>query len=355
MPEKVSTAAYPDDEMPVRSRGSYNLDFDDLDNINPFQSSAQLQNSPGNLQKPSGRVSNSPEKPEKSPDSLQLDEPAPASTTASTEHSSEEKVLSSGKEPVLRELECDKAKLSPKQAISDSVQDVRAASPDVSQTDNSAEVPTPPVQLSGSLGPSSSDVAGSSQTGGLKLQVVSVSEKVSTEESKPAEGLSVSKGEPAEKPSVTKAEPVKLEFDFDNTTARKPPPKKLGKRPGIKPPSKKIPIAKPKPENAGVQNQKIPMAKPENTEVQNQTTAEDEIPIPKASYKLDWDKLDDPNFNPFGGGSKISSSNECSQPDPQKAQQEEQNTTSSREPHPVEQEKRLSACETLEKREPKNL
>ncbi|XP_068005668.1 transforming acidic coiled-coil-containing protein 3 isoform X1 [Melanerpes formicivorus] len=344
MPEKVSTAAYPDDEMPVRSRGSYNLDFDNLNDINPFQSSAQLQNSPVNLQKPSGKVSSSPEKTEESPDSLLWDQPAPAPTTASTEHSREEKILSSGKEPVLRELECDKAKLSPKQAISDSVQDVRAAFPDDSQTDNSvqsAEAPAPPVQLSGSLGPSSSDVADSSKTGDLKLQGVSVAEKASTEESKPAEELAVSKGEPAEKPGVTKAEPVKLEFDFANTTARKPPPKNLGRRPGIKPPSKKIPVAKPK---------------PEKTEVQNQTTVEDEIPVPKASYTLDWDKLDDPNFNPFGGGSKISSSLKCSKPGPQKAQlQEQQDNTSSREPQPVEQDKRLSACEALEKGEPQTL
>ncbi|KAM6206851.1 transforming acidic coiled-coil-containing protein 3 [Sarcoramphus papa] len=354
MPEKVSTAPYPDDEMPVKSRGSYNLDFDNLNDINPFQSSVQLQHSPGNLQKSPVRVPSSPEKTsEKSNDSL-FDDTAPfASTTASTERSSEEKSLFSGKESVLGELESNKSKLSPKQAISDSVQDVKSASTDVSQIDNSvglAEAPTPPVQLSGNLGPSSSNVTtsktgasklNSSKTGELKLQSVSVAENPSTEESKPAEELAISKEEPAEKPGVTKAGPVKLEFDFDNTTARKPPPKKLGKRPGIKPPSKKIPISK---------------TKPENTEVQNKSNVEDEIPIPKASYKFDWDKLDDPNFNPFGGGSKISSSPKCSKPSPQKAhlQEEPDSTSSRREPLPVDQDNRPSTCETLEKTEPKN-
>ncbi|KAF1471218.1 Transforming acidic coiled-coil-containing protein 3, partial [Eudyptula minor novaehollandiae] len=345
MPEKVSVAPYPDDEMPVKSRGSYSLDFDNLNDINPFQSSVQLQHSPGDLQKSPVRASSSPEKTSgKSNDSLLDGTAAFASTTASTERSSEEKTLFSGKEPVLRELESNKSKLSPKQAISDSVQDVKSASADVSQIDNSvglAEAPTPPVQLSGNLGPSSSDVTNSSKTGELKLQNVSVAEKASAEESKPTEELAISKGEPAEKPGVTKAGSVKLEFDFDNTTARKPPPKKLGKRPGIKPPSKKTPITK---------------MKTENTEVQNKSNVEDEIHVPKASYKFDWDKLDDPDFNPFGGGSKISSSPKCSKPSPQKAHlQEEQDSMSSRrEPLPAEQDNGPSTCETLEKREPKS-
>ncbi|KAF1653088.1 Transforming acidic coiled-coil-containing protein 3, partial [Aptenodytes patagonicus] len=346
MPEKVSVAPYPDDEMPVKSRGSYNLDFDNLNDINPFQSSVQLQHSPGDLQKSPVRASSSPEKTsEKSNDSLLDGTASFASTTASTERSSEEeKTPFSGQESVLRELESNKSKLSPKQAISVSVQDVKSASADVSQIDNSvglAEAPTPPVQLSGNLGPSSSDVTNSSKTGELKLQNVSVAEKASAEESKPTEELAISKGERAEKPGVTKAGPVKLEFDFDNTTARKPPPKKLGKRPGIKPPSKKTPITK---------------MKIENTEVQNKSNVEDEIPVPKASYKFDWDKLDDPDFNPFGGGSKISISPKCSKPSPQKVHlQEEQDSISSRrEPLPVEQDNGPSTCETLEKREPKS-
>ncbi|XP_064274995.1 transforming acidic coiled-coil-containing protein 3 isoform X2 [Passer domesticus] len=349
MPEKVSVAPYPDDEMPVKSRGSYNLDFDNLNDINPFQSSVQLPHSPGNLQKSLVKVTSSPEKTvEKSGDSLLGDNAAPfASTTASTECLSEDKALVPEKESALSELESNKSKLSPKQAVGDSEQGVKSASTDASQTDNSvvlAEAPTPPVQSPGSLGPSSSDVSNSFKTEESKLQNVSVAEQASAQESKPDEELSVSKEKPAEKPDVTKAGPVKLEFDFDNTTARKPPPKKLGKRPGIKPPSKKIPITK---------------TKPENTEVQNKSNVEDEIPIPpKASYQFDWDKLDDPNFNPFGGGSKISTSPKRSKPSPQKAPlpEEQESTSPRREPLPVEQDNRPSeTCEALEKEEPKNL
>uniref|UniRef100_A0A8B9S6M2 Transforming acidic coiled-coil containing protein 3 n=1 Tax=Apteryx owenii TaxID=8824 RepID=A0A8B9S6M2_APTOW len=312
----------------------------------PEKSSVQLQNSPGNLQK--SPVSSSPERvSEKSSNSLPLDDTVPfPSTAASTESSSaEENILFSGKESVLTELEeSNKHKLTPKQAISDSVQDVKSTSNVVSYTNSvrSTDAPAHSVQLSGKLDPSSSDATDSSKTEEPKLQNVSVAEKPSTEESKPAEEPGISKGEPAEKPGITKAGPVKLEFDFDNTTARKPPPKKLGKRPGIKPPSKKIPSAR---------------TKTENTEVKSVSNVEEEIPVPKASYKFDWDKLDDPNFNPFGGGSKISSSPKCPKPSTQKAhlQEEQDGTLSRKESLPVEWDNTTSTCEILEERDPGSL
>lgn len=329
MPEKVSAAPYPDDEMPVKSRGSYNLDFDNLNDINPFQSSMQLQNSPGNLQKSPVRVSSSPEKTsEESSNSLPLDNTASPSTTASTEYPSEQdNTFSSGKKSVLLELESNKPDLFPKQAISGSLQE--SPSTEVSQIDKSS-----------SLDVISSEVT-YSKTGESKLQNVPVPEKASTEELKPLEEPAISKGEPAEKPGVTKAGPVKLEFDFENTSVRKPPPKKLGKRLGIKPPSKKTFSTK---------------LKTENTEVENKSNVEDEAPVPRASYKFDWDKLDDPNFNPFGGGSKISTSPKCSEPSSQKVpQQEEQHSTPPRREHlPVEQDNRPTSCEILEKKEPRS-
>ncbi|XP_062431229.1 transforming acidic coiled-coil-containing protein 3 isoform X2 [Rhea pennata] len=345
MPEKVSTAPYPDDEMPVKSRGSYNIDFDNLNDINPFQSSMQLPNSPGNLQK--SFVSSSPEKvSEKSSNSLPLEDTVPFPSTSSTESTSaEENRVFSGKEPVLTELESNNHKLTPKQAISDSVQDVKSTSNIVSHTDNSVEsteAPTSSVQLSAELDSSSSDVTSSSKTGELKLQNTLVAEKTSTEESKPAEEPGISKEEPAEKPETTKAGPVKLEFDFDNSTARKPPPKKLGKRTGIKPPSKKIPSAR---------------TKTENTEVKSVSNVEEETPVPKASYKFDWDKVDDPNFNPFGGGSKISSSPKYPKPSSQKVhlQEEQDGALSKKESLPVEQDNTPSTCEVLEEGDPESL
>ncbi|XP_054437839.1 transforming acidic coiled-coil-containing protein 3 [Pteronotus mesoamericanus] len=67
--------------------------------------------------------------------------------------------------------------------------------------------------------------------------------------------------------------PVRLEFDFsdDAPGRRPPPPRKLGKRPEA-------------------QQEKAP-------------TEADWGPVPpQGSYDLDWDKLGDPAFSPFGGG-----------------------------------------------------
>ena len=67
--------------------------------------------------------------------------------------------------------------------------------------------------------------------------------------------------------------PIRLEFGFPPGAPSKgpPPPRKLGKRPAATQ------------EKAPKEVDKAP------------------IPPPQGSYNLDWDKLDDPNFNPFGG------------------------------------------------------
>ncbi|XP_078534753.1 transforming acidic coiled-coil-containing protein 3 isoform X2 [Lissotriton helveticus] len=95
--------------------------------------------------------------------------------------------------------------------------------------------------------------------------------------------------------SIFKPEPVKLDFEFSDVAPKKPPPKTLGKRLGTKVPPKKSSL----PTVKEVEKSKEMCAE----------TLADEVPVPKASYGFDWNKFDDPNFNPFGcGGSKISSS-----------------------------------------------
>nr|XP_023494295.1 transforming acidic coiled-coil-containing protein 3 isoform X1 [Equus caballus] len=77
--------------------------------------------------------------------------------------------------------------------------------------------------------------------------------------------------------------PIRLEFDFSDEAASKrpPPPRKLGKRPGLKAPSRR-------PEG---RQEKSP-----------REVGEGPVPPPGGSYNLDCDKLDDPNVSPFGGG-----------------------------------------------------
>ncbi|XP_021533326.1 transforming acidic coiled-coil-containing protein 3 [Neomonachus schauinslandi] len=77
--------------------------------------------------------------------------------------------------------------------------------------------------------------------------------------------------------------PIGLEFDFsDNATSKTlPPPRELGKRPGLNPPSRM----------SEARQEKAP-----------EEVGEGPVPLPQGSYNLDWNKLEDPNFNPFEGG-----------------------------------------------------
>ncbi|CAL8359429.1 unnamed protein product [Boreogadus saida] len=103
---------------------------------------------------------------------------------------------------------------------------------------------------------------------------------------------------------------VRLEFDYseENGEASKrasPPPKKLGKKPGAK-----MPLRRPK---LGLK--KAPP--PAQTEpLDNEVSADpaDDIPVPKASYKFDPEKWEDPNFDPFNTKKAIPDSPELSRP-----------------------------------------
>uniref|UniRef100_A0A3B3WKK5 Transforming acidic coiled-coil-containing protein C-terminal domain-containing protein n=1 Tax=Poecilia mexicana TaxID=48701 RepID=A0A3B3WKK5_9TELE len=44
--KKKNPSSFPDDDMPIQSRGGYLLDFDNLDTMNPFQGSKQMPVSP---------------------------------------------------------------------------------------------------------------------------------------------------------------------------------------------------------------------------------------------------------------------------------------------------------------------
>ncbi|XP_040275890.1 transforming acidic coiled-coil-containing protein 3-like [Bufo bufo] len=93
--------------------------------------------------------------------------------------------------------------------------------------------------------------------------------------------------------------PLKLEFDFGGGDAavRKPPPKNLGKRLGVKPLKKPAAPKEAAPE------------KPKKQDLPKLSEPEEDIIVPKASYNFNWDKFCDPNFNPFGsGGSKMAGS-----------------------------------------------
>ncbi|XP_063261234.1 transforming acidic coiled-coil-containing protein 2 isoform X5 [Prinia subflava] len=97
---------------------------------------------------------------------------------------------------------------------------------------------------------------------------------------------------------------VRLEFDYseekggsEDQQESAPPPKKAGKKPGAK-----MPLRRPK--------TKKPVEKLDNapTTPTKSPTDPNEIPITKGSYTFDIDKWDDPNFNPFSSSTKMQES-----------------------------------------------
>ncbi|XP_031971715.1 transforming acidic coiled-coil-containing protein 2 isoform X3 [Corvus moneduloides] len=97
---------------------------------------------------------------------------------------------------------------------------------------------------------------------------------------------------------------LRLEFDYseekggsEDQQESTPPPKKAGKKPGAK-----MPLRRPK--------TKKPVEKLDNalTTPTKSPTDPNEIPITKGSYTFDIDKWDDPNFNPFSSSTKMQES-----------------------------------------------
>uniref|UniRef100_A0A803VTJ0 Transforming acidic coiled-coil containing protein 2 n=1 Tax=Ficedula albicollis TaxID=59894 RepID=A0A803VTJ0_FICAL len=97
---------------------------------------------------------------------------------------------------------------------------------------------------------------------------------------------------------------LRLEFDYseerggsEEQQESAPPPKKAGKKPGAK-----MPLRRPKTKKAVEKLDNAPSTPTKSPADPN------EIPITKGSYTFDIDKWDDPNFNPFSSSTKMQES-----------------------------------------------
>ncbi|XP_011898581.1 PREDICTED: transforming acidic coiled-coil-containing protein 2 isoform X22 [Cercocebus atys] len=97
---------------------------------------------------------------------------------------------------------------------------------------------------------------------------------------------------------------VRLEFDYsedkcswDNQQENPPPTKKIGKKPVAK-----MPLRRPKMKKTPEKLDNTPASPPRSPAEPN------DIPIAKGTYTFDIDKWDDPNFNPFSSTSKMQES-----------------------------------------------
>ncbi|XP_059210071.1 transforming acidic coiled-coil-containing protein 3 [Centropristis striata] len=293
--DKVSGSFVEDAPLPVK--GSYNFDFDNLDAVNPFQTG-------------SSKIQNSPVLGRKVPDitppleETQIKEDNPANVVDIPEEVQEvpvqldqDKVSSSFVED---------APLPAKGSYNFDFDNLDAVNP--FQTGGSK------IQNSPVLGRKVPDITPPLEETQIKednpsnvVDIPQVVQEVPVQpEMKPiatvapiSANAAESTSQPADAPC--KEGPVKLEFNFDDGSEvkRKPPPKKFGKRPpGLKPKEGKPPGQTAKP--------------PKETPVQPDASDAAEVLLPKGSYSLDLDKLDDPNFNPFGTAASMSNSPKCS-------------------------------------------
>ncbi|XP_063313737.1 transforming acidic coiled-coil-containing protein 3 [Pelobates fuscus] len=303
--------ALPDDEIPVKSMGAYNIDFDKLDETNPFKSTTLMQNSPV--------------KSECSfikdvacyPDSSCLEDKTLSESAAGKQDSFVKSLSTSPTHvdsPVTVRLDNESFNTSGKSTLEDTLplttrdsnssltvsnkettsnlDKVTESDLDVYPSKDNAvdavsvnpitesielEVPSsPPLPKSSyKFDPDQIDMIDPFNTGGAKL-------KESPIKSSPGDA------------SDDNAGPVKLEFNFGegDPPVKKPPPRKLGKRPTLSSSKKQSGNAEKTAEKPKVKAVEKPL--------------EEEVIVPKAAYNFDWEKFDDPNFNPFAsGGSKI--------------------------------------------------
>lgn len=316
------------DDMPIQSRGGYSIDLDNLDSVNPFQSCSKMILSPS---KPAAPPS----------DALPLMKLAPPAASGEEERVGEKADVALDETlPFIPSVENSLAELSAEGAFTDStviIEPRKTPLADCSADDTvNIEVPesVPIVNKDSAdslLHPKESyqidfanlDSVDPFKTGGSKIQnsppVSRKSPVCSSQSPKPDQMSSevknsevLSRKEDAlsstEAPELGEVStdtagsvappteaPTVLEFNFDDGTLvkRKPPPKHLGVK---KPPfsKAKMDASKPAPER-----KRLPLKLQSSCDTATDSTAT-EIPPPRGAYTIDFDQLDDPNFNPFG-------------------------------------------------------
>ncbi|XP_052468715.1 transforming acidic coiled-coil-containing protein 3 [Carassius gibelio] len=337
-----NSVAFPDDDMLVQSRGAYTFNPDNLDAINPFVGSNKMQNSPPKSSAlPESWTSEligsdataapisepQPEVPEVT--DTALDETLPFVPSVENSFAECSANISSAEGTVI--IKTDNIENSATDVEESDMTEPAPASQQIPVLEDQPEIqdsPRPPV---GSYNLDFDDLSllNPFQTGGSKIPnspLIGKASEVSdpplpSQETKPEPELSVQTPDiptsseasmpPQDNTTTTEASsttPPKenqmlLEFNFDDGTEvkRKPPPKRLGvKRPaGPKPVTKKT--AAPAMEKREPEPKQLSPKNPEET-------GPVDVPIAKSSYTFDFDKFDDPNFNPFGTKVKMGNS-----------------------------------------------
>ncbi|XP_060918693.1 transforming acidic coiled-coil-containing protein 3 [Labrus mixtus] len=344
---KPEESSYPDDDMPIQSKGGYQLDFDNLDAVDPFQGSNKMVLSPArpvveNPPTPEADPQHTePEKISEEPTKIEsaLDETLPFTTSVENSlvdvsaniSSTESSVVTVVRVPAVEEQDSCTATPDEKQPAETST----SFNQDKVSGSFIEDAPLP-AKGSYSLDFDNLDEINPFQTGGPKMQNSPVLGRKEPDNIPPVEEINIKQDKPinVELPEVPQqvsvqpevkpiaavapmsanaaesmpqladapvtGEPVKLEFSFNDGSKvkQKPPPKKLGERPPVLKPKEGKPTSDIKP--------------PREAPVMPGASDDAAVLAPKVSYSFDFDKFDDPNFNPFGTKASMQNSPMCS-------------------------------------------
>lgn len=341
-----NSVSLPDDDIPVQSKGAYTLNLDNLDAINPFQSSIKMANSPPKSS--TSPVSWVPELTESdtttaiacTPKDEQkglevtdtpLDETLPFVSSVENSLVDNSANISSAEGTVIIKTNNNERSITDNEEsdITEPIQDLIPVMEDPIPVIEgpTQDLPLPPAG-SYNLDFDNLEMLNPFLTGGSKIpnsptlnKAVGVPDppqpsKEATQapeiSAQTSPTVSDAPSAPEEKPAVTevspsttspKENPILLEFNFNDgaEVKCKPPPKRLGmKRPaGAKPVSKKTDtVVKEKKES-----------EPKQMSHKNSEETEPvDVPSVKGAYAFGFDKFDDPKFNPFGTVAKMGNS-----------------------------------------------
>lgn len=345
-PPAHSFSAVFDEDKPIASSGTYNLDFDSIELVDNFQT---LEPRSSDSKSPECKVSTRRKSTDSVPPSkstlsrslsLQASDfdgascsgnteaPAPAPDAYSTGSSSDSSTLKRTKKPRPPSLKKKQVTKKPSESppVRETQQEPVEESPFPGEETRASETKTESAQPEGS---------GPALTGEAPLEPAAVPKAACPLDSEGAEAaLPPASGggrvqnsppvgrktlPPATAPEAVEVTPsdsggqedspakglsVRLEFDYsedkgswDSQQENLPPTKKIGKKPVAK-----MPLRRPK-------MKKTPEKLDDTPASPTRSPSEpSDIPIAKGTYTFDIDKWDDPNFNPFSSTSKMQES-----------------------------------------------
>ncbi|XP_042636344.1 transforming acidic coiled-coil-containing protein 2 [Orycteropus afer afer] len=345
-PPSHSFSAVFDEDKPIASSGTYNLDFDNIELVDSFQTleprcsdskDQECQVSTRRKSTDSVPVSKSTLSRSLSLQAGDFDgascsggpeAAAPALDAHSTGSSSASSTLKRTKKPRPPSLKKKQTTKKPTETppVKETQQEPDEESPAPREENPASDTSTEPAKVEGSrtalleetalepaavpktacpLDSESAEVAIPQASGGGRVQnSPPVGRKVLPPATAP-EAVEVTPSDGGgQEDGPAKGLSVRLEFDYsedkgswDNEQETPPPTKKIGKKPVAK-----MPLRRPKMKKAPEKLDNTPASPTRSPAEPN------DIPIAKGTYTFDIDKWDDPNFNPFSSTSKMQES-----------------------------------------------